>query len=339
MTPHPLRIAYGDEPSPRADVVAESLRSQGHEVARFDGASGCLSEPEPDLYLLGRTLAGGASGLDCLADLRRAGRTAPVLLLDERPVFDELRRAIELGATDLLLHPLEGGELAAAIERAVAGRAPRARIEGEPRAHACERRYACDEDTVGRAAREVAAFLVNEGVASAHRVRIASAVAEVVDNACRHAYPQRKGEITVRVEVQRTRVQLSVEDTGHGFDVVRARLERIPAALPGARSPGRIASSSTGLGRVERLCEAHAVSSGRDGTRVELTFELTPVRFDEESEHLAETDFLDPARARSLVASLRKGRADLSGVPPAMALTIGRILGGLDVEIRPPTRR
>ena len=53
------------------------------------------------------------------------------------------------------------------------------------------------------------------------------------------------------------------------------------------------------------------------------------MRFDEEPEHLAETDFLDPSRARSLIASLRKGRADLSGVPPAMALTIGRIIGGI----------
>ena len=63
------------------------------------------------------------------------------------------------------------------------------------------------------------------------------------------------------------------------------------------------------------------------------------MRFDEESEHLTETDFLDPARARSLVAALRKGRPDLSGVPPALALTIGRIIGGLDAEVRAPSRR
>ena len=53
------------------------------------------------------------------------------------------------------------------------------------------------------------------------------------------------------------------------------------------------------------------------------------------AEHLAETDFLDPSRARSLVASVRKGETDLSGIAPAMALTIGRILGGIDAEVRP----
>jgi hypothetical protein len=144
----------------------------------------------------------------------------------------------------------------------------------------------------------------------------------------------------VRAEVQRTRVIVVVEDTGKGFDPLRVRLDRVPAALPRARGAAPVVnpSSGTGLGRVERLCEEHAIVSGADGTRVELVFELTPVRFDEEGEHLGQTDFIDPERARSLIATLRAGRADLSAVPPALALTIGRILGGIDAEIRPPSR-
>ena len=103
--------------------------------------------------------------------------------------------------------------------------------------------------------------------------------------------------------------------------------------VPSAGSFG--SDSATGLGRIERLCEEHTLTSGPSGTRVELTFELTPVRFDEESEHLSETDFLDPERARRLIAALRKGHNDLSGVAPSMALTIGRILGGIDADHRP----
>jgi anti-sigma regulatory factor (Ser/Thr protein kinase) len=259
-------------------------------------------------------------------------------MLDEKPSFEDMRRAIELGATDMIVRPLEAGELTRALERALAARAPRPRIDVAPGAHSCVRSYSSDESTVGRAAREISAFLVNEGVVNAHRVRIASALAEVVDNACRHAYPGGGGEVVVRAEVQRTRVQVSISEQGGGFDAARARLERVPAALPGARGASRSSSSNTGLGRVERLCEHSELASGSWGTRVELSFELTPVRFDEEAEHLAETDFLDPSRARSLINALRKGRTDLSSVPPAMALTIGRILGGIDAEIRPPKR-
>ncbi len=338
MSVSPLRIVYADQPSPRANVLAETLRNQGHEVSIHDEARALLTAPEPDLYLLG-AFTDGTSGLTLLESLRATGRSAPIILIDERPGFDDMRRAVELGASDLVLRPLEEGQLAQAIQRACASRARKPRIDSEPRAHSCERSYSIDSNTVGRAAREISAFLVNEGVANAHRVRIASALAEVVDNACRHAYPDGRGEITLRAEVQRTRVQLSIEDRGRGFDVARARLERIPPALPGSRRAGTAnsSSSSTGLGRIERLCEAHELVSGPSGTSVALTFELSPVRFDEEGEHLAETDFLDPSRARSLIASLRKGRADLSSVPPGMALTIGRILGGLDAEVRPPS--
>lgn len=339
MTIQELRIAYGDEPSQRARVVAEILRSQGHEVVEHGDARALQSAPEPDLYVLGRRLADGTSGLELLEALRGSGRSAPVVIIDDRPGFDDMRRAVELGAADIVLRPLEEGELARALERACAERLPKPRISAEPRAHACELRYAIDSTTVGRAAREVSAFLVNEGVVNAHRVRIASALAEAVDNACRHAYADGRGEIALTVEVQRTRVQLTIEDRGHGFDVARSRLERIPSALPSARGAAKRTPSTTGLGRIERLSEGHEIVSGPDGTSVSLTFELTPVRFDEESELLSETDFLDPSRARSLIASLRKGRADLSGMAPGMALTIGRILGGLDAEVRPPNKQ
>ena len=334
-----LRIVYGDEPAQRARAVAEILRGLGHEVGACDDAHALLSAPEPDLYVLGRRLADGTIGLDLLQSLRSTGRTAPVVILDEKPDIDDMRRAVELDAADIVLRPLEEGELARAIERASAERAPKPRIDAQPGAHACELRFAIDESTVGRAAREVSAFLVNEGVANAHRVRIASAVAEAVDNACRHAYQSGRGEITLSAEVQRSRVQVRIDDRGRGFDVARAKLERVPPALPGARSAAKSTSSSTGLGRIERLSEGHEIVSGPSGTSVALTFELTPVRFDEESEHLSETDFLDPSRARSLIASLRKGRADLSGMAPGMALTIGRILGGIDAEVRPPPRK
>src|SRR5262245_30285493 len=100
MKPPCLLIAYSDERS-RVASVTQSLRSQGHEVVVHDDARACLAAPEAGLYLLGRTLADGSSGLDLLEALRRTGRSAPVLLLAPTPDFAEVRRAVELGATEV----------------------------------------------------------------------------------------------------------------------------------------------------------------------------------------------------------------------------------------------
>lgn len=338
MTLPRLSVAYADACSARTNGIVEALRALGHEVVCHDDSRSCLAAPEASLYLLGQVLADGSPGLDLLEALRRTGRSAPILLLVETPDFAELRRAVELGATDVLFGTPQPATLRQAIERAGAKAGPLPRLDLEARAHDLERRYPAEVATVGRAAREVSAFLVNEGVAGAHRVRVASALAELVDNACRHAYGHPTGEIAVHVAIRGARVHLTVEDSGCGFDVARHRLERIPPALPSRRGlralPAAHANSHAGLGRIERLCESCSIHSSASGTRAELVFELTPVRFEEEPEHLSQTDFLDPDRARSLIASLRKG-SDLSGLAPDMALTVGRILGGLDAEVHP----
>src|SRR5688572_691857 len=201
MTLPRLSIAYGDEQSRRSAAVAEILQGLGHEVVRHDDENGFLAAPEPDLYLLGPVLADGTRGLELLESLRRTGRSAPIVMLHENPSFEEMRHAVELGASDMVVRPQDASELTRALARAHAARAPRPRAEVQ-RTHGCVRTYSSDATSVGRAAREISAFLVNEGVVNAHRVRIASALAELVDNACRHAYPDRAGEIVVRAEVQ-----------------------------------------------------------------------------------------------------------------------------------------
>jgi anti-sigma regulatory factor (Ser/Thr protein kinase) len=339
MTPERLRIIYADRKTEESASLVRILEDLGHEVSTHDEPSGPLAESEPDIYLLGQTLASGGRGLDLLQSLRRTGRRAPILLLDEKPSFDDMRRAVELGATDMLLKPFGSDDVSKALERAHEKGSRGPRIDVEPRSHSYTRSYQAQEGSVGQAARELSAFLLNEGVVNAHRVRIASALAELVDNAARYAYKEPDGEINVSADVVNTRVFLTVKDTGIGFDASSARLECVPAALPGRASSSRRASSSTGLGRVERLCEGHDVDSGPAGTSIELTFELTPVRFDEEAENLAEVDFLDPARAHSLIAALSNGHPDLSGMPAAMALTVGRIIGGIENGSRPSSRR
>lgn len=340
--PRPARVALAAERSQRCELLGQTLESHGHQVVSLFSRDEALSAPEPDLYLIARALADGCAGLELFAALRRAGRTAPVVLFDEQPSFDELRRAIELGAVDFVLRPHAPGELARSVARALearssVARAPRTGPPPSPSSY--ERRYPAEAGTVGRAARELAAFLLKRGVAPAHRVRIASALSEVVDNACRHAYPRSGGELSVSVSVEGTRVLVTVEDRGRGFDSSRVQLDRVPAALPMPRGSARAAGPLTGLRRLELLCESQEIHAGSNGTRVELAFTLTPVRFEEEGEDFSETDFLDPTRARALVAALLEGGTDLSNVSPSLALTIGRLLGGLDPKRRAPSRR
>lgn len=322
-----LRITVGDT-ARRAAVVAEALRNQGHDVVVQEAGPGLVAGPEPDAYVIGSTLQDGSGGLELVDELRRCGKSAPVVLIDAAPSFEVMQRAVRLGIADLVIDPLAPEGLRNAIQRCLSQRRPGPRpVTSQP--HAIARSYALEEGVSGRAAREVSAFLVNEGVVAAHRVRIASAVAELVDNAHRHSR-SRDGRVTVACELNGNRVRLEVQDRGHGFDVESTRLDRVPAALPAARK-ARGPQPGGGLGRVELLAESFRADSSASGSRVEVEFQLTPVRFDEEAEALADTEFLDPSSARKLIAALRGGTADLSGVSAPLAVTIGRIIGGVSV--------
>lgn len=325
--PPSLRITVADDDR-RATALAEILRGQGHDVVVHSTKPTLLAAQEPDAYLIGSALQDGTGGLALAEDLRQAGRAAPLVLIDPAPSYESMKRAVDMGVADLVLDPLAPGRLRSALERCVAQRRPGLRAV-PPQPHAIARSYALEEGVSGRAAREISAFLVNEGVVAAHRVRIASAVAELVDNAHRHSN-SRDGRVTVACELAGNRVKLEVQDRGQGFDVGAVRLDRVPAALPATRT-ARGPRAGGGLGRVELLGERLQADSNGSGSRIEVEFQLTPVRFDEEAEALTDTEFLDPRSARQLIAALKSGTADLSGISSPLAVTIGRIIGGVSV--------
>lgn len=190
-----------------------------------------------------------------------------------------------------------------------------------------EHTYEANETGTYTCACDLAAFLMEIGVAHAHRIRIVSAVYEATDNVRRHAYPDRAGTFAVEVELERTQVHICVVDQGCGFDAARMQLDSVVAALP-TRGHVRLAhpAPSGGLLRLAALSEKHEVQSDRNGTRVEMTFELTPVRFDEEFGDSTDVDFLDPPRSREIMQSLEAGE-EIGAIAPAMALTVGRLLG------------
>lgn len=190
-----------------------------------------------------------------------------------------------------------------------------------------ERAYEASETGTYAGACDLASFLLETGVAHAHRIRIVSAVYEATDNVRRHAYPDRVGTFAIEVALERTQVDICVVDQGCGFDAVRVQLDSVVAALPtrGNERPSRTAPSG-GLLRLAALSEKHEVLSDLNGSRVEMSFELTPVRFDEELEDSTDVSFLDPPHSRDIVRSLEEGE-EIGAFTPAMGLTIGRLRG------------
>lgn len=112
-----------DDPE-TADYIAEGLSAQGIdvEVAR-DGESGlrlALTQ-DPQVIILDRLLP-GRDGLTILKELRRAGKTTPVLCLTAMDGLDDRVAGLEAGGDDYLVKPFFLPELVARI-RALARRA------------------------------------------------------------------------------------------------------------------------------------------------------------------------------------------------------------------------
>jgi len=299
-------------------ALAETLRMRGFEVhvpEREDRPSpGCdvwivhVADPVELAAALALRHAQDASIIALVADDRQADRAeelAPIetLNLGPAPDFGALTRAIG--------HALES----------ISG-------EVDSNSHGYRRSYPATENGVRRSARDLAAFLTEKEVVQAHRIRIASAMCEVADNVRRHAYPEHEGAFETSVELKRTRVSIKILDGGRGFDAERLHLESVPAALPAKEDDQRNARKNGGIQRVTALSEECRLSSNAKGTYVELYFELTPVRFDEETDEFGEVDYLDPERARELLLALREDGEQLRSISPALALTIGRLLDG-----------
>ena len=160
-----------------------------------------------------------------------------------------------------------------------------------------------------RAVRELAGFLVCAGVCPSHRFRITTVAAELCDNACVHAYDGARGPWTLRASCSESGLELEVRDHGLGFD-------------PGLDSP------DGGLARCRALSEELVLESSFDGTRVLARFALHPVVFENERHDFSEADFLTPENLRRLLETLERRDGEAPVVPPALAVTVGRLLCG-----------
>ncbi len=111
-----------------AEFVARGLREAGFAVdTAADGVTGlALATDEPYDVAIVDLMLPGRDGLSVIDELRRRGRSTPVLILSARRSVDDRVRGLQAGGDDYLTKPFAFAELLARIQALVrrATRAP-----------------------------------------------------------------------------------------------------------------------------------------------------------------------------------------------------------------------
>jgi heavy metal response regulator len=104
-----------------ADFIARGLREAGFAVDVAtngnDGLDAALTE-EPDVAIVDLMLP-GRDGLSVIDELRKQGRTTPVLILSARRSVDDRVRGLQAGGDDYLTKPFAFAELLARVQALV----------------------------------------------------------------------------------------------------------------------------------------------------------------------------------------------------------------------------
>jgi len=104
-----------------ADFIARGLREAGFAVDVAvngdDGLEAALTQ-EPDIAIVDLMLP-GRDGLSLIDELRRQGRSTPVLILSARRSVDDRVRGLQAGGDDYLTKPFAFAELLARVQALV----------------------------------------------------------------------------------------------------------------------------------------------------------------------------------------------------------------------------
>jgi len=313
MKPEPLEVLVVTNEQNVGRSIASTLRGLGHEVAVVDCAEVALCMPVPDVLITDVHLK-GIDGLELLERLRTTGSTPRTIFVTDQPTLEDCRRALRLGAADLISKPIRTEEILEAVG-ACAARRPYTRSGSE----LFQMSWPATLEDAERTVRELIGFLVHAGVQPSTRARVAGACAEALDNVQRHAYGVLAGTFQVEGSFEGSDFVLSVEDDGMGFDPLDAAL-----------GPMRDTSRS-GLARAASLCEDIQLETapGR-GTRLSMRFCISDFAFDEgDSIDLSELDYLTPGVARHVLEELGNPERDVSYVlSHSLAVAVGRMLAG-----------
>lgn len=303
-----------------AEALVRVLESCDHRVTVARTGEEALAQPRHDV-LVAEAQLDGIGGLDVLEELALQGPPPRTVILSRSPSVDECRRALRLGAADLLTEPFEGQELLLAVERA-SERDERPAAADARAAASWSRSYSATPEACERAVRDLAAHALRCAVGPAARGRLASAAAEVLENVSRHAYPHSPGPVHVSARVEPRDMHVVIRDEGLGFDAVEVGLDRMDDSRDG------------GLARVSALAEGLRVQATvGGGTTVRMSFSVYRVLFDQEGPlDLTEEDWFTPDTARHVLEALADDARNAAPVQlsPALAVTLGRLLAGPD---------
>ena len=120
-----MRILLVEDDAELAREVATGLREAGWRVAMagtFSDGLRAAQHEELDVIILDVMLPGG-SGFELCRELRREGRSTPILMLTARDAVDDRVTGLDAGADDYLTKPFALQELKARV-RALARRRP-----------------------------------------------------------------------------------------------------------------------------------------------------------------------------------------------------------------------
>ncbi|KAF3889148.1 MULTISPECIES: two-component system response regulator RppA [Nostocales] len=112
-----MRILVVDDEIELTDPLTRVLTREGYSVdAVYDGTSGSqlVQDGHYDLLILDWMLP-GKTGLEICQELRREGKTTPVLFLTAKDTLDDRVQGLDVGADDYLVKPFELRELLARV--------------------------------------------------------------------------------------------------------------------------------------------------------------------------------------------------------------------------------
>ncbi|MFH7029182.1 MAG: two-component system response regulator RppA [Heteroscytonema crispum UTEX LB 1556] len=112
-----MRILLVDDEIELTDPLSRVLTREGYNVdAAYDGTNGSelAQAGSYDLLILDWMLP-GKTGLEICQELRRGGKTTPVLFLTAKDTLDDRVEGLDAGADDYLVKPFELRELLARV--------------------------------------------------------------------------------------------------------------------------------------------------------------------------------------------------------------------------------
>lgn len=289
----------------RLEELAVGLRRSGHETFVALSTDEALGRPTP-----GALIVTEAAGHSLFGAFELPAGTPHRLFLSSTRDFDLACAATRAGANEILVTPTLD-ELGLAVERAL----PRFQRPATSSRHLA-RSYNTDQRH--RALLDLVAFTTSLGLERSLRLRVATAISELFENAAQHAYVDRSGVILIEASLAADplgvdRLVVEVQDLGTGAELQSS----------GGDEP-------TGLDFVRALSERLDLTSHDTGLTARVEFVLSSPHFEEDPAGLDALDYFDPLCLRELYAVLNDPAedhgTDLFRLAPAATPTLGRVL-------------